>query len=362
MTQQIINVGNVANDGQGDSLRTAFIKANDNFSELYTSAITIPTIVNGNSNVNVFVNANSNVTVSVRGVANVMVVTPTLVTITGDLAVSGNASLTGNIVGDAIYNGTTSIQIPSSGSNAVVNVGNVANIVVWSVDGQQVSGTQSVTGAVSAGGNVTGANVIAAGQLSAGGSVVGALISSTGNVNTVGIVGTGDFSTTGNVTAGNLVGTLVASSLSISGNITGGNLRTGGVISSTGTITGSSLLGSVVSASGNITGGNILTGGLISSTGNITGGNILGGANVNATLFTGTTVSVTGNITGGNIQGVSGNITGLSALDITTENIYALVGNNGVNISAGGFNNLVVLPTYVVIQNVPLSVVGNVIG
>jgi hypothetical protein len=51
MTQQIINVGNVANDGQGDSLRTAFIKANDNFSELYTSAIVIPTIVNGNSNV-----------------------------------------------------------------------------------------------------------------------------------------------------------------------------------------------------------------------------------------------------------------------------------------------------------------------
>ena len=102
MTQQIINVGNVANDGQGDSLRTAFIKANDNFSELYTSAIVIPTIVNGNSNV--FVNANSNVTVSVRGVSNVMVVSSNLVAITGDLTVSGNASLTGNIVGDAIYN------------------------------------------------------------------------------------------------------------------------------------------------------------------------------------------------------------------------------------------------------------------
>ena len=97
MTQQIINVGNVANDGQGDSLRTAFIKANDNFTELYTSAIVIPTIVNGNSNV--FVNANSNVTFGVRGVANVMVVSSNVVTIAGDLTVSGNASLTGNIVG-----------------------------------------------------------------------------------------------------------------------------------------------------------------------------------------------------------------------------------------------------------------------
>lgn len=35
MTQQIIDVGTVANDGTGDSLRTAFIKTNDNFTELY---------------------------------------------------------------------------------------------------------------------------------------------------------------------------------------------------------------------------------------------------------------------------------------------------------------------------------------
>lgn len=41
MTQQIINVGDVANDGQGDPLRTAFIKCNDNFTELY-NAVTTP--------------------------------------------------------------------------------------------------------------------------------------------------------------------------------------------------------------------------------------------------------------------------------------------------------------------------------
>ena len=168
MTQQIINVGTVANDGQGDSLRTAFIKSNDNFTELYTSAITIPTIVSGNSNV--FVNANANVTIGVRGVANVMVVSSNLVTITGDLAVTGNASLTGNIVGDAIYNGTTSIQIPSPGGNASVAVAGVSNIAVWSTDGQYVSGTISVSG------NVIGANLNAAGMVSAGTSVVGATL------------------------------------------------------------------------------------------------------------------------------------------------------------------------------------------
>ena len=50
MTQQIINVGNVANDGQGDPLRTAFIKTNDNFTELYNIG-GITGIQNGDSNI-----------------------------------------------------------------------------------------------------------------------------------------------------------------------------------------------------------------------------------------------------------------------------------------------------------------------
>ena len=35
MAQQTINVGNVANDGQGDPIRTAFEKTNSNFTELF---------------------------------------------------------------------------------------------------------------------------------------------------------------------------------------------------------------------------------------------------------------------------------------------------------------------------------------
>jgi hypothetical protein len=45
MTQQVINVGTVANDGTGDPLRTAFIKVNSNFAEVYGL---IPTDVGGN--------------------------------------------------------------------------------------------------------------------------------------------------------------------------------------------------------------------------------------------------------------------------------------------------------------------------
>lgn len=36
MSQQVINVGSTANDNNGDTLRGSWIKANDNFTELYT--------------------------------------------------------------------------------------------------------------------------------------------------------------------------------------------------------------------------------------------------------------------------------------------------------------------------------------
>ena len=39
MTQQIINTGLAANDGKGDNLRTAGIKINSNFTELYATKV-----------------------------------------------------------------------------------------------------------------------------------------------------------------------------------------------------------------------------------------------------------------------------------------------------------------------------------
>ena len=38
MAKQVIGIGTTANDGTGDPLRTAFNKANDNFTELYNGA------------------------------------------------------------------------------------------------------------------------------------------------------------------------------------------------------------------------------------------------------------------------------------------------------------------------------------
>ena len=42
MTQLLINVGNVANDGQGTPLRTAFQYINSNFTELYNNVQMTP--------------------------------------------------------------------------------------------------------------------------------------------------------------------------------------------------------------------------------------------------------------------------------------------------------------------------------
>ena len=42
MALQVIDVGTSPNDGQGDPIRTAFIKSNDNFAEIYSRAQTSP--------------------------------------------------------------------------------------------------------------------------------------------------------------------------------------------------------------------------------------------------------------------------------------------------------------------------------
>lgn len=49
-TQEIINIGTLPNDGEGDPLRVAFAKINNNFSNLFPTAInTSSTYTNGNT-------------------------------------------------------------------------------------------------------------------------------------------------------------------------------------------------------------------------------------------------------------------------------------------------------------------------
>ena len=230
----------------------------------------------------------------------------------------------------------------------------------------------TVSGQVSAGGNVVGANIVTAGVVSATGNVVGANLVTTGTVYATDALFTGNLTVDGNtinvnitnlnvqdpiiglgrgpnntplttndgkdrgtemwyyasseksafVGYQNLSGKIIAASnVTLSGEVV--------TVNDYGTIVVGTLEGAAVSATGNITGGNILTGGLISATGNVTGGN----------LNTAGLVAATGNITGGNVTTVGkGNI---ATLEVTTlANIKATTAasstTTGALIVAGG--------------------------
>jgi filamentous hemagglutinin len=254
---------------------------------------------------NVVVNSNANVTISSAGTANVLTVSSTGTVTTGTASVTGNVtsgnvltsgliSAAGNVTGNyflgnvfyangitasKIYNGTSEVNVVSSGGNVNVSIGGTSNVVVFSSAGEYVSGVISATG------NIQGGNVLTAGLISAtstitssanitGGNILtGGLISSTGNATSGNVLTTGLISSTGNAIGGNVLTTgliSATSTITSSANITGGNILTTGLISATSTIT----------SSANITGGNILTGGLISATGNI---NTVGALNINST-------------------------------------------------------------------------------
>ena len=161
MTQQIIDVGNVANDGQGDPIRTAFIKTNENFSELYNIG-GVTGIANGTSNIAIV--GSGNVNVSAANVANVFVITSvgsynTGVLSTTTLTASGNISSAGNV-------------------SAAFFVGN----------GSALTGVTSISAADLLTGNVLSANVLFS-QLTTVGTLVSLIVTgnaTAGNVNTAG--------------------------------------------------------------------------------------------------------------------------------------------------------------------------------
>jgi filamentous hemagglutinin len=198
-------------------------------------------ITNGTSNVSV-VSSGGNVTTSVGGTSNVVVVSSTDVTITGNLTVTGNATLSGNILGDRIQNGTTIIDIQSTGGNANITIGGTANTAVFSNTALTLA-TPLLPSA-----NITydlGSTTqrwkdlwLSNSTIYLGNSQISANASSLIFTNPAG--GTTVLAGTG-------------------GNITGGNITTGGLISATGGITGAALTGTSLTVStGNVSCGNIV--------------------------------------------------------------------------------------------------------
>ena len=319
LTSNVSVAGNVTG---GNILTAGLVSATGNVTGNYIlgngaflTGVDATQIRNGTSNVSIPV-ANGNVEITVNGVADMVVINQNGGDVTGYWSVSGNVT-GGNVVtagqanvGTLAVNGLSTFAgnlIPTA--NITYNIGNstnrwndiwLANSTIY-LGNAQISanatainltspegGTAAVSGAngdistggfVSAGGNITGANMLTGGVVSSTGNVTG------GNVLTGGLI-----SATGNATASNM---LTGGVVSATGNVTGGNLVTAGVATVTGNVIGGNITtAGLVTATGNVTGGNVLTGGIVSATGN------LAGNNVSAAGF----VSATGNIDGLNVN------------------------------------------------------------
>ena len=95
-------------------------------------------IANGTSEMAVL-SSGGNIRANIGG-TTVQTISAGLVAITGDLSVSGNATLSGNILGDRIQNGTTSFDIQTPGGNANINIGGTGNLAVFSPSALNMTG------------------------------------------------------------------------------------------------------------------------------------------------------------------------------------------------------------------------------
>jgi len=337
-------------------------------------------------------------TVQTINAGDLVTLQSTNVNIVGDLTVTGNAVLTGNINADKIFNGTSSVEIPTINGNITFNPGGVANIMVVSPTGTSFSGAVAFAGNVDAGNlNTTGGvyttNAAGAGNISIvnGNMLIAYSSNATSNQNirfqdsntavtTLGanIGGIEWFTSDATGAGARITARIRAVYEDVNGNANI-QIQTGStstpttritVIGSSGNVgianaaplhtfavTGNSYISGNASVIGNVSTGNILNSGLNSVTGNITGGN----------LITAGLATVTGNITGGNLISV-GVISAGSAGISTTGNVRGGNINSDDQISATGnvnaanFNATQNFSTTGNVRSGTVTASGNIVG
>ena len=377
MAIEIINVGSAPNNGQGDPVRTAFIKTNNNVTELFARAQTAPpaTLIGTAGDVaGMYAYDSNDFYFCFQDYDGSSVIWAVLNT-------SGNVTVT------SISSGTSNVSIPTFSGPVTVGAGGVANVAVFANTGA------NITGALTATGNVTGNYILGNGSQLTGlpatygnadvalylptytGNLSPNVVAATGNVSGANLTTSGIVVATGNITGGNLsttgnavVGNLSTTGLVVAlGNVSGSNLSTAGLVIATGNVSGANLTTSGrVNATGNITGGNLITGGAIEATGNITTsgffiGTFVGNVTGNLTVpglntqvlynnagnagadsgftYAGGIVTVIGNVAAGNLTtgGVviaTGNVSGGN---VTTGGVVTATGNvSGGNLTTGG--------------------------
>ena len=374
MARQVINVGSTANDGTGDGLRTAYIKCNDNFHELFNTSQTPVEIVNGTSNMAVA--ASANVTVSIAGSSNVVNFAGSITEFTGNADISGDLSIGNSLtITQDVTVGDQLIITGTVGSNIIPDGNNTRDLGSSSARFKDIylSGSSIVLGDIvlkAGSGNVLdifGADGTTPGTVSptvTNGTSNIAIPSTNGNVE-ISVNGVNDIlvasdagaNITGYISATGLVS--AGTTITATGNVAGGNITTVGDVTATGNVSGAFVIGdggflSNVTAASNVAVTQIANGtsvvGIASSGGNIeiTSGGILIFESDGATaqynvplVFGSSNVVTTGNVSGGNVLATdaviaTGNVTGGN---VTTAGLIDATGNitSGANIAATNF-------------------------
>jgi hypothetical protein len=148
MAQNIINYGESPNDGEGDSLRTAFIKTDDNFDQIWATGPVGSNVTILNNTIGV-VNTNGNLILSPNGIGVIQTNSKLVPRIpntydlgspnlryrtayigTGGLDVSGNIVIAGGLEldGDVVIDGNLTVN----GNDTYINMANLVSINVGS--------------------------------------------------------------------------------------------------------------------------------------------------------------------------------------------------------------------------------------
>jgi cytoskeletal protein CcmA (bactofilin family) len=385
MAEQIIDVGTAPNNGTGDPLRTAFIKTDNNFDQIWAAG-PVGSNVRIQNNVVSTLQVNQDLALSPNGVGNVRLNNNTIPGanntwflgsttnqwrgVYANSITAGNVTINNNLVvpGDVTIEGNLTVE------GDTIQIGNI----VTDTKTIQLSNTASTANAATGSGITVGANDNIATLLYNSASNVWTTnigVTATGNITAPYFVGNGALLTGitsySNANATSLLASFGSNTISTTGNITAGNLQVTGSVS-----------GSTVTASGNVAGGNILTAGIVTAAGNITGNYFFGNgsqltglpvqygnANVVTLLagFGSNALSTTGNISGGFILGNGSQLTGLPAGYANANAVaYGESGWAGNIVPSGNavyslgnatnqWNDLYVSNTTIFMNNVPIT-------
>ena len=391
MAREVINVGAAPNDGQGDPIRTAYIKTNNNFAELYSAVQLVPpsTLLGSAGNKAGMIaysptafyycfqdydgsseiwgelplaqDPPSTLLGSAGNKAGMIAYSPTAFyycfqDYDGSSEIWGEL-LTG-ITGSEILNGTSNVSVTAS-SNVTVSIAGISNVAVFYANGFAVTGNVNVSANVTTG-NVSGTT---GAFTNVGGTLTTAAqtnITSVGTLTSLAVTGnitTGNANASGNISAtfflgdGSLLTNVVSVGASAIVNGTSNISFTGSGGNATINIGGTANIGvwattgvyitGLGNATGNLNGANLTTPGAVTATGNLNGNNA---TIINAVVAA--TGAFTGNVTTGNISGTTGTFTG----NVTTGNIQGTThsGTTGTftgNVTTGNISGTTVLGT-----------------